>query len=100
MKNVILSADGDSVVYSVPDDVADNLADYCLRFCSEWLPNSPDAAQFRVKGTLCYDESDFIDYLNLYLFPTQKSEFVTNLGWIGSGSNYPNEYKDCSKFNF
>lgn len=30
MKLVILSADGDSVVYSVPDIVADHLEDYCL----------------------------------------------------------------------
>lgn len=43
MKEVILSADGDSIVYLVPDAVADNLVDYCLEFCSNWLRNSPDA---------------------------------------------------------
>ena len=43
MKEVILSADGDSIVYLVPDAVADNLEDYCLEFCSNWLRNSPDA---------------------------------------------------------
>ncbi len=39
MKEVILSADGDSIVYLVPDAVADNLEDYCLEFCSNWLRN-------------------------------------------------------------
>ena len=33
MKPVILSADGDSVVYTVPDAVADNLEAYCMEFC-------------------------------------------------------------------
>lgn len=35
MKEVILSADGDSVVYLVPAAVAENLEEYCLKFCSE-----------------------------------------------------------------
>ncbi len=42
IKEVILSADGDSIVYLVPDDVADNLEEYCLEFCSNWLRYSPD----------------------------------------------------------
>lgn len=32
MKEVILSADGDSIVYLVPDEVADNLIEYCMEF--------------------------------------------------------------------
>ena len=32
MKEVILSADGDSIVYLVPDKVADNLIEYCMEF--------------------------------------------------------------------
>ena len=32
MKEVIISADGDSVVYLVPDAVANNLEDYCIIF--------------------------------------------------------------------
>lgn len=31
MKEIIISADGDSVVYSVPDDVANHLRKYCIR---------------------------------------------------------------------
>ena len=31
MKEIIISADGDSVVYSVPDDVANHLRKYCMK---------------------------------------------------------------------
>ena len=47
MKDVILSADGDSRVYSVPDTVADNLEAYCLEFCNNWIWNSPHARKLR-----------------------------------------------------
>ena len=43
MKNVIISADGDRMVYSVPDIVADNLTEYCIEFCDKWLRTSPYA---------------------------------------------------------
>lgn len=36
MKEIILSADGDSTVWSVPDPVADGLETYCLEFCDHW----------------------------------------------------------------
>ena len=45
MKNVILSADGDRMVWSVPDVVAANLEEYCMEFCCRWLRESPDAAR-------------------------------------------------------
>ena len=35
MKEVILSADGDSIVYSVPDEVANDLRKYCIEFCDK-----------------------------------------------------------------
>lgn len=69
MKTVILSADGDSIVYLVPDAVADNVEEYCLEFCTKWLRNSPYAAKYRQDGILCYTDRDFIDYLNAYVFP-------------------------------
>ena len=34
MKNVIISADGDRMVYSVPNIVADNLTEYCIESVS------------------------------------------------------------------
>ena len=100
MKKVILSADGDRVVYSVPDVVADNLEKYCLEFCADWLHNSPNAKKYRIHGGVCFTEADFIDYLNQYVFPTEQSTFVKNLGWIGSGDALPEEYRDCPYFNF
>ena len=47
MKNVILSSEGDSIVYSVPDTVADNLRKYCIEFCDKWLWKSPNAEKYR-----------------------------------------------------
>ena len=100
MKEVILSADGDSIVYSVPDDVAENLEEYCLKFCSDWLWNSPDAKKYRVGNIVCYTEVDFIDYLNTYIFPDYESKMVKNLGMTGLGENLPEEYKNHPYYNF
>ena len=100
MKKVILSADGDSIVYLVPDTVANNLEEYCLEFCSNWLRNSPDAERYRKGVILCYTEKDFIDYLNSYAFPNYESKMVKNLGWTDLRDNLPAEYKDYPYFNF
>ena len=64
MKHVILSADGDRVLYLVSDLVADNLEKYCLEFSNHWLHHSPHAEKYRIRGVVCYSEGDFIDYLN------------------------------------
>ena len=69
MKEIIISADGDSVVYSVPDDVANHLRKYCIEFCDKWMKTSPHAKRYRIKGVYCYNEADFIDYLNEFAFP-------------------------------
>ncbi len=45
MKNILLSADNEIGVFSVPDKVADNLEQYCLEFCCNWLHRSPKAAK-------------------------------------------------------
>lgn len=100
MKEVILSADGDSIVYLVPDVVAENLEEYCLEFCSNWLCNSPDAEKYRKGRILCYTERDFIDYLNVYAFPDYESKMVKNLGWTDLEENLPEDYKDYAYFNF
>ena len=60
MKPVVLSADGDRMVYQVPDEVADHLEQYCLEFCTQWLATSPHADQYRIGGGFCYHEGDFI----------------------------------------
>ena len=100
MKEVIISADGDSVVYSVPYAVANDLRNYCITFCDKWMKSSPDAKKYRIKGGYCYNEADFIDYLNEYVFPDQKSTFVKNLGWTNLGNDLPVEYQNHPYFNF
>ena len=99
MKHIVISADGDRKVYSVPDDVADHLTKYCGDFI-KWLRNSPDAQKYRVGGGLCFDEEDFIQYLNAWVFPSQQSVLVKNLGWIEFHSKLPSPYTECPAFNF
>lgn len=100
MKEIVLSADSDSIVYLVPDVVADNLSEYCIEFCDNWIWKSPDAKRFRTKLGVCYNEADFIEYLNQYIFPDQKSKFIKNLGWTSCGKNLPKKYKFHPYFNF
>ena len=100
MKEIILSADGDSVVYLVPDVVAENLDEYCYEFAANWLHNSPDAEQYRRGDVVCYTEADFIDYLNKYIFPENQSKMIKNLGWTDLDENLPTEYQDYPYYNF
>ena len=100
LKEVILSADGDSVVYSVPDAVANNLESYCNTFCNQWMQTSPAAEKYKIGVVYCYNEADFIDYLNTYLFPEQKSVFVKSLGWTDLGRRLPAAYSNHPYFNF
>ncbi len=92
MKEVILSADGDSVVYLVPDVVAENLREYCIEFSYNWQTLLPGAKYF--------DESDFIRYLNERVFPDQKSVLVKNLGYRDCGQRLPRKYRNHPNFNF
>ena len=99
MKNVVLSADGDRIVYSMPDEAADNLEKYCIEF-DEWLHTSPHASEYRRGDVVFYNEADFIKYLNKWVFPNCHSKFVENLGWIDFEHKLPEKYRDCPKFNF
>lgn len=100
MREVILSADGDSIVYLVPDEVAADLAKYCIEFCDKWMKTSPKAKKYKTKGGYCYNEGDFIEYLNQYIFPEKKSIFVKNLGWTDLGNHLSIEYQGHPYFNF
>lgn len=95
MKEIILSADGDFNVYLVPDEVACDLEKYCMEFCGDWIWNSPDAKHLRKPEGACYTEEDFIEYLNKYIFLSQESIFVKNLG-----CRIPFEYQKHPQFNF
>ena len=103
MKRVLLSADSEIGVFSVPDEVADNLERYCLEFCCHWLHESPDAEKYCVKmGSLvgvCYNEKDFIDYLNQYICDEQ-SVLITTLAGVYVGDDLPEEYMGLPYFNF
>ena len=97
MKHILLSADSMPSVYLVPDEVADNLREYCVNFCDKWLSKSPDAKKYRVHSVVCYNEKDFIEYLNKWIFPNQPSVFIEKLD---SMNNIPEKYSGCKRFDF
>lgn len=103
MKNILLSADSEISVFSVPDEVADNLEQYCLEFCCNWLHKSPKAAKYRFKmgGVMgvCYSEKDFIDYLNQYICDEQ-SRLIATFVDVYDKKALPKEYVELPHFNF
>lgn len=103
MKNILLSADSEISVFSVPDEVADNLEKYCLEFCCHWLYESPDAAKYRVKmgSTMgaSYTEKDFIDYLNQYIC-AERSILIETLTDVFGEASLPEAYIGTPYFNF
>ena len=105
MKKVLLSHDGKMKMYLVPDEVADNLKEYCMHFGFDWLMNDPNAQKLRVitpSGIIGYifGAQDFIDYLNDFIFPNQKSTLVGEMDFYDY--EIPEEYKDIrrSQVNF
>lgn len=103
MKHVLLSADSEISLYSVPDEVADNLRQYCCEFCCNWLYQSPNAAKYRVKMGdvigVCYNEKDFIDYLNQYVCKEQ-SRLIAVLTDVYCEDEVPREYAGLPYFTF
>lgn len=104
MKNIILSADCCLTVYSVSAEIADNLREYCLDFRNDWLPNSPDAEKYRRDAGnggigLCFDETDFIKYLNRYVCKN-KAKRVEKLRGVYSVYELPEKYRNLPYFNF
>lgn len=103
MKKILLSHDDKMKVYLVPDDVANNLEEYCMHFGFEWLLNDPDAIKYQFitksgeKG-FCFGTQDFIDYLNDYVFPNQKSTLVATMDFYDD--QIPEEYREYPSFNF
>ena len=103
MKRILLSADSEISVYTVPDEVADNLERYCTEFCCNWLYKSADAEKYRVKmGSItvaCYGEKDFIDYLNQYVCD-EPSVLVATFTDVYNVDELPKEYIGLPYFNF
>ena len=98
MKKVILSADNDSVVYLVPDTVAENLEEYCIKF-SDWL-YAKKPSKYRTKGGMCFTQEAFIEYLNHVAFPYEESKEIENIGWTDFGEDLPPKYNGLPYFNF
>lgn len=101
MKEIILSADGELSLYSVPADVADNLADFCIKFATEYVWHGPNAKFLRLCGeqyVAIYDDKDFIDYLNEELYPQMRSKKIETVGSFDDG--IPSKYKNIPWFNF
>lgn len=104
MKPVRLCHDGPITVYMVPDIVAAHLKEYCMRFCNDWLSGDPAAAKYRIElggqFGLCYNESDFIEYLNVHIFPDQPSYPVKGIEPAWENSDLPKEYREVPYFCF
>ena len=102
MRLVMLSAGAEISVYSVPNDVAENLGSYCVKF-GEWVATSPDADKFRIKYGdsfyLDYTEKDFIDYLNEYVCGT-RSRFVTVISNVLYHDEVPKRFRKLPYFYF
>ena len=103
MKSILLSADNEISVFSVPDEVADHLEQYCMTFCCHWLHESPDAAKYRVKMGrgmgVCYNERDFIDYLNQYVCD-EPATYVRTLSGVYDKAGLPEAYAGLPYFHF
>ena len=102
MKHLILSADGDRLVYLVPDDVADHPGKYVDLFY-HWMKESKQAKHLRrrmgAQIGYCFNEQDFVDWLNHRKFRDTPCVFVANLGLINP-RDFPEEYRNCPWFNF
>ena len=101
MKEIILSADGERTLYSVPADVADNLEEHCIKFATEYVWHGPNAKFLRLCGeqyVAIYDDKDFIDYLNEELYPQMRSKKIETVGSFDDG--IPLKYKNIPWFNF
>ena len=89
MKKVLLSHDDKVLMYSVPDEVADHLDEYCLDFASNWIWKNPEGAKL-LKN---------IDGLMVeWLFPEQRSMLIEQLDFYDY--ELPEEYDVYPQFNF
>ena len=85
MKNVIISADGDRIVYSVPNIVADNLTEYCGN--SSMLSENNIAAPF--VGTPFFS--------NFHLAPAFSAALLYRDGLVMTdGFHFIGSYGHCS----
>ena len=83
MKKVLLGETYSCNVYSVPNEVADNLREYCMEYCT-WLQKSPKAESIKRKMGRSPSDEGFIKYLNKFAFPQYESKLVEELDGVCS----------------
>ena len=68
MKEVVLSADNNVKLYSVPAVVAENLGKYCWDFAAAWVWHGPESGKYlklhENQYVAHFNEDHFIEYLN------------------------------------
>ncbi|MCL2445441.1 MAG: hypothetical protein FWD06_01560 [Oscillospiraceae bacterium] len=97
-KHIWLSADSPASIYLVPDVVAKNLRVYIDDFY-KWMETSATAAKHRMPTGfggigLCFNDCDFIAYLNDVVFTDRPCKLVDR---DGDNEKYP---RDMPGFNF
>ena len=101
MKEVILSADGDLSLYSVPAEVADNLATVANEFALNYVWRGEKSGRFlelyEDRYVAVYDEEDFIEYLNTVLYPQKLSHKIKT---IYDFDCVAEEYAKIPRYNF
>ncbi len=85
MEKLLLSADGEILLYEVDKKILNNL-DVLIEDFYKW------------KNTSYYDEQLFVKYLQ-QKFGDRAIIFKKNLGWLGN-ENLPKEYADIKWYNF
>ena len=117
MKKVLLGDDYDCNVYLVPNEVADNLREYCWEY-GDWLRGtSPEAERLRKRRRPTPDADHFVRfYLNKIRFPQYESKLVEELEIECSlinldmpegsfrdefmpNTNLPNKYRNNPEYN-
>ena len=92
MTYILLSADNYPSVYLAPQKLVDNFHKYVNRF-DEWLVKSPNASDLRTIEGHCFDESDFVRYLNTEVFIETPLVFFEKIESL-------DKYENCFNFNF
>lgn len=85
MEKLMLSADGDVMLYEVEKQIIENFDSLVDEFY-EW------------KKTNCFTEQLFVQFIQ-QKFGNKSIKFIKNLGWLFD-ENLPNEYKDIVWYNF
>ena len=103
MEDVLLSHDSGMMLCRVPSEVAHNLDSFCLDFASSWVWHGPENGRFlrpfgeEMVGAV-FGTADFIDYLNRWIFPEERSRIIRELGCFADEP--PAEYVDLPRYNF